>query len=293
MPQIEQLFDSVDAGFLQRGLIGTAALIVGLWVAYKVVSRIGHRLVDQMAVRGKDAAARADTLWAIVRRLLLIVFFAVGVLWVPIVWGLNVAPLLAVGSVIGVAVGFGAQDLVRDVIAGFFILAEDQYRIGDVVRVAGVAGEVEDIRPRVTVLRDLDGNVHYVPNGEIKVASNLTQVFAQVVVDVGVAYKEPVDRVIEVIGDELRAMQRDPDWGPQIMEEPTVLGVDQLADSAVVIRALIKVTAEDRWGVRREALRRLKNRLDAEGIEIPFPHLTLYYGEPAPRREPAGEGTTT
>ncbi len=179
----------------------------------------------------------------------------------------------------GIAIGFGAQDLVKDVISGFFILAEDQYHIGDVVRVADVAGKVEDIRPRVTVMRDLDGNVHYVPNGQIKVATNLTQRFAQVVVDVGIAYREEVDPALAVLGEELESMTRDERWGPLIIEPPTVLGVERLDDSAVVLRAVAKVDADERWNLRREMLRRVKNRFDAEGIEIPYPHLTLYRGD--------------
>jgi len=178
-----------------------------------------------------------------------------------------------------VAVGFGAQSLVKDVISGFFILAEDQYQIGDVVKIAGVAGLVVDIRPRVTVLRDLDGNVHYIPNGQITVTSNLTQEFAQVVLDVGVAYKESVDRVIEVLSDELSILRNDDEWREKFLEDPQILGVETLGDSAVTVRAVMKVGADDRWLVRREAQRRVKNRLDAEGIEIPFPHLTVYQGE--------------
>jgi small conductance mechanosensitive channel len=214
------------------------------------------------------------------RRVLLIVFIAIGALTVAVVVGIPITPLLAVGSAVGVAVGFGAQDLVKDIIAGFFILAEDQYHIGDVIRVAGVAGAVEDIRLRVTVLRDLDGYVHYVPNGQIQVTTNLTQQFSQVVIDVGVAYKVDVDRAIDVFGDELRRLAADDAWSNLIIEEPQILGVDALGDSAVVLRGVLKVGADDRWLVKRETLRRVKNRFDAEGIEIPFPHLTLYQADP-------------
>jgi len=213
------------------------------------------------------------------RRLVVIVLVVVVVLMVAAVWKVPLTPLVALGSALGVAVGFGAQSLVKDVISGFFILAEDQYQIGDVVKIAGVAGLVVDIRPRVTVLRDLDGNVHYIPNGQITVTSNLTQEFAQVVLDVGVAYKESVDRVIEVLSDELSILRNDDEWREKFLEDPQILGVETLGDSAVTVRAVMKVGADDRWLVRREAQRRVKNRLDAEGIEIPFPHLTVYQGE--------------
>lgn len=260
-------------------LVRTAVVVVALLVLWVLAARVANRTVARMDIRGPEAGARARTLWSMARRLLVVVFLAVGILTIAALWSLPLTPLLAVGSAVGVAVGFGAQDLVKDVISGFFILAEDQYHIGDVVKVAGVSGAVVDIRPRVTVLRDLDGNVHYIPNGEISVASNLTQEYAQVVLDVGVAYKQSVDQAIEVIVDELTAFTREEEWAGRILEEPQMLGVDALGDSAVVIRAVVKTVADDRWLVKREALRRLKNRLDAEGIEIPFPHVTIYRGD--------------
>lgn len=260
-------------------LLRTAIVLLGIWVLYLLVARLAQRSVARVAERGGEAASRAETLWSMLRRLLVVALSVTGILTVAAIWDIPQAPFLAVGSAIGVAVGFGAQDLVRDVIGGFFILAEDQFHIGDVVRIADVAGAVEDIRPRVTVLRDLDGNVHYVPNGQIKIASNLTQHFAQVVIDVGVAYKVDVDRALAVLASVMSEMAADDTWGPSIIEPPEVLGVDQLADSSVILRALVKVVPEERWKIKRETLRRVKNRFDAEGIEIPYPHLTVYRGD--------------
>jgi moderate conductance mechanosensitive channel len=275
---VEQL---ITAELLGR-VLSTLAVAILLWVVYGVARRGGRRLVDRMAVRGLEEQARAISLWAMLRRVVGVALLVTGVLSVVSIWGLPLAPFLAVGSAVGVAVGFGAQTLVQDVIAGFFILAEDQYRIGHVVRILDVTGTVEDIRPRVTVLRDLDGNVHYVPNGKIEVASNFTQEYAQVVLDVEIAYKESVDRAMEVIGDELRALAADPEWAPFVVEEPQILGVEALRDSSVVVRGVVKVAPTERWRVRREALRRIKNRLDAEDIEIPFPHMKLYSGDSPP-----------
>lgn len=272
---IEQFFD--DNG---EKIIAATAVAIGSVLLYLIVARLLRGIVNRIAEKGGDSAARAETLWAMLRRVLLIVFIAIGLLTVAVVVGVPITPLLAIGSAVGVAVGFGAQDLVKDIIAGFFILAEDQYHIGDVIKVAGVAGAVEDIQLRVTVLRDLDGYVHYVPNGQIDVTTNLTQQFSQVVIDVGVAYKVEVDRALEVLGDELRALAADAEWSKLIIEEPQILGVDALGDSAVVLRGVLKVGADDRWLVKREALRRVKNRFDAEGIEIPFPHVTVYQGDP-------------
>jgi small conductance mechanosensitive channel len=260
-------------------ILAAIAVVIGVLLIYLVIARLARGIVNRIAEKGGDSAARAQTLWSMLRRVIQIVFVATGVLTVAVVVGIPITPLLAVGSAVGVAVGFGAQDLVKDIIAGFFILAEDQYHIGDVIRVAGVAGAVEDIRLRVTVLRDLDGYVHYVPNGQIAVTTNLTQQFSQVVIDVGVAYRVEVDAALAVFGDELAKLASDPEWSDRIIEEPQILGVDALGDSAVILRGVMKVGADDRWLVKREALRRVKNRFDAEGIEIPFPHVTLYQGD--------------
>ncbi|MGH8944010.1 MAG: mechanosensitive ion channel family protein, partial [Acidimicrobiia bacterium] len=180
----------------------------------------------------------------------------------------NMAPFLAVSTAIAAALGFGAQNLVRDVIAGFFILAEDQYRIGDTVTIAATTGKVEDIQFRVTVLRDGEGNVHYVPNGQITVSSNLTSLYASPSIDVRVGYQADVDRAMEVMLDELASMSADPSWADMITKEPQMLGVQELVGSGVLIRARLTTVAEHRWSVQREALRRLKNRFAAEEIEI-------------------------
>ena len=257
-------------------ILAAVGVIAAVVILYLIVARLARGVVNRMAQKGGEAGARVETLWSMMRRLLMIVFVVIGALTAALVLDIPITPLLAVGSAVGVAVGFGAQDLVKSVIAGFFILAEDQYHIADVVSIGGVTGSVEEIRLRVTVLRDLDGYVHYVPNGIIDVTTNLTQQFSQVVIDVGIAYKEDVDRALEVLGDELRSLAVDPEWSDRVIEEPQILGVNALGDSAVTLRAVIKVGADDRWLVKREALRRIKNRFDADGIEIPFPHRTVY-----------------
>lgn len=257
-------------------LVRSLVVIGVLAFMYLLVARLARGFIKRVAERRLDDLSRATTLWAMLRRLMLVSALTIGILTIANVWGFATGPFLAVGSAVGVALGFGAQDLVKDVIAGFFILAEDQYRIGDVIEIAGVSGVVEDIRPRVTVLRDLDGKVHYVPNGRIDVTTNTTQDFAQAVVDVTIGYGEDVDRVMAVIGDELDKMHRDPVWQEIILDAPQMLGVESLDDSAVLIRSFLKVQAEQRPAVRREALRRIKKRFDAEGIEIPFPQLSVH-----------------
>lgn len=259
--------------------LGTGVLVGATVVAYLVLTRLGSRFARRLGERTPDSAARASTLWVMVRRVVAVVLVVFAILMAFSIWGLSLTPFLALGTVVGAAVGFGAQDVVKDLLAGFFILAEDQYQIGDVVTIAGTSGTVEDIQFRVTVLRDLEGNVHFVPNGHISVTSNYTNLFAQPVLDVSIAYRTDVDRAMEVMLDELKGISQDPDWADRISAEPEMLGVQELADSAVVLRGRMTTTAEERWAVKREALRRIKKRFDKEGIEIPYPHLTIYHGD--------------
>ena len=272
----------IDAGGVSDALVTSLVVVVGLAVIYWLVARAARRFIQRVARRDTEEANRATTLWSMLRRFLLVVVVTVAVLTVTNVWGISIAPLLAVGSAVGVALGFGAQNLVRDVIGGFFILAEDQFRIGDVVSLAGVSGVVEDIRPRVTVLRDLDGYVHYVPNGAITVASNMTQAFAQAVVDVTLPLDVDVDRALAVMRDELQKMATE--WQETVLETPEVLGVNEIRDTGVVLRAIVKTQPDGRWSVRREAFRRLKNRMDAEGIPLTIP--TVVRDERPGRRTP-------
>ncbi|GBE24370.1 putative MscS family protein YkuT [bacterium BMS3Bbin02] len=263
--------------------VATVAWLIVAWLVWKILKRIGDRTVSRLTSRADkltvieatDRKQRIDTLWAAVRTLLLVLVVVIVFLGILNAWGVNTAPFLAVGSIIGIAIGFGAQDFVKDVIAGFLILAEDQYSIGDVVKINGVSGTVKEITLRSTILRDLDGNVHYVPNGSIQVASNYTQEYSQVVIDVGFGYGEDVDRVIPIIQDELDRFAADESWTEAFIDPPDILGVQDLGDSAVTVRCLMRVTPDYRWSSRREFLRRIKVRFDAEDIEIPFPYMTI------------------
>lgn len=271
-------------GSVQDQLIRSAVVIVGAAVVWLAIARTAARYLARIGrdegIEAAERRQRAETLWVGIRRVILAIVILVVVLTVMNIWAIPIGTFVAVGSAVGVAVGFGAQSLVKDVIAGFFILLENQFSLGDVVRVAGVSGTVEQMRLRVTVLRDLEGNVHFVPNGEITVASNYTHEFARVVIDVGISYGQDADRALEILEDELAAMAAD----GHMLEEPQVLGVEELGDSAVVLRGLMVVAPQDRWSMRREALRRIKIRFEAEGIEIPFSQLTVH----VERAEPAG-----
>jgi moderate conductance mechanosensitive channel len=276
--------DWVDPDQLWPNLGVSVGVLLAAGATWWLIGRMGRRWVAKLEERGAGRLAeheklerrqRFDTLWAVMRTMITIAIATVAVLVLLGVWGIPLAPFLAVGTVVGVGLGLGAQDFVKSVIAGFMIIIEDQYGIDDVVSVAGVSGKVEGIKLRTTVLRDLEGNVHHVPNGFITVASNLTQGFSAVVVDVAVGYREDIDRVIAVVSDEAKRFSDDPEWTASFLEPPQTLGVNLLGDWSVQVRLVFTVVPEQRWVVKREFLRRIKLRLDAEGIEIPLPHQTI------------------
>jgi small-conductance mechanosensitive channel len=205
--------------------------------------------------------------------------------------GINIAPALAGVGVIGIAIGFGAQSLIKDIIAGLFIILENQYRVGDVVNIADKGGIVEEINLRRTVLRDLDGIVHVVPNGEIRVASNLTKQWSRVNLNISVAYGTDLDRAIAVINRVCQEMAAEPRWAPLILKPPQVLRVDNLGDSGIEIKILGDTKPIYQWDVMGEIRKRLVKALEEEGIEIPWPHTKVFFGNtPFPPTWPKAEG---
>ncbi|KAA3640075.1 MAG: mechanosensitive ion channel family protein, partial [Armatimonadetes bacterium] len=264
-------------------ILATIAVVIGAWVILGILKRAVGRwearlesdLHESTEVADRARAQRLVTISDVLRIVLSIAVWVIVVLTIMALWGLPMSPFIAVGTTVGVAVGFGAQDLVRDVIAGFLILVEDQYALGDVVSIAGVTGSVESIQLRSTVLRDLEGNRHFVPNGQIKVASNLTSEFSRLVLDIPVSYDTDLDVAMRVVSDEALSLAADEEWSRRFLADPEMLGVNKLDSSAVNIRVLMTLTPDDRWLVKREFLRRIKNRLDAEGIEIPFDQVVM------------------
>ncbi|UCD34995.1 MAG: mechanosensitive ion channel family protein [Nitrospiraceae bacterium] len=250
-------------------------------VALKVARIFSSRLVKLFSERHEDVEfqKRAETLGSVVRHMLTVIILITSTMIILKELGIEIGPILAAAGVVGLAVGFGAQSLVQDVISGFFILLEDQIRVGDVVQIAGQGGLVEKVNLRMTILRDVAGNVHYVRNGKIDLVTNMTKEFSRYVFDIGVAYREDVDEVISVIREVDEDMRRDPEYSADILEPMEILGLDKFADSAVVIRARTKTRPIQQWRVGREFNRRLKKRFDERGIEIPFPHVTMYMGQ--------------
>jgi len=255
-------------------------ILVLMLVAVKAAQLVAARLLGKWQ-KGKDDEyrKRTDTLASVVRHLLNVTIIAVGAVMILGELGVKIGPILAAAGIAGVAVGFGAQHLIKDIISGFFIILEDQIRVGDVVQVAGKGGLVEAVNLRMTILRDLAGNVHFVPNGSIDAVTNMTKDYSRYVFDIGVAYREDVDEVIEVIKQVDQDLRSDAQFADDILEPIEILGLDQFADSAVVIKARTKTRPIKQWAVAREFNRRLKKKFDEKGIEIPFPHVTLYMGQ--------------
>ncbi|OQX84525.1 MAG: hypothetical protein B6D63_04350 [Candidatus Latescibacteria bacterium 4484_7] len=257
-------------------------IVVGSFIVIRIFRMIIAKSKAKLVSPGKvsvERAKRTETLARIMETTVRVVVLIAALLMVLKEVGIEIGPLLAGAGILGLAVSFGAQNLVKDVIGGFFILLENNMNVGDVVQIAGVAGLVESMGLRVTVLRDLEGRVHIVPNGEIKVVTNMTKGWSRAVIDVGVAYKEDVDNVIEVLERIGRDLKNDPDFSRMILEPMEVLGVESLGDSSVNIRVLFKTEPIQQWAVAREFRKRVKRVFDEEGIEIPFPHMTLYMGE--------------
>lgn len=252
-----------------------------MFVALKATGMVSG-VLQRIFSKGREdpeIQKRAATLSAVIRHILVVAVFLISGMMLLERFGVDITPILATAGVLGLAVGFGAQHVVRDILAGFFILLEDQIRVGDVVQIADKGGLVEHVNLRMTILRDLAGNVHYVRNGEITVVTNMTKEYSRYVFDIGVAYREDVDEVIEVMKQVDEELRSDPEFKNDILLPLEVLGLDQFADSAVIIKARTTTKPIQQWRVGREFNRRLKKRFDELDIEIPFPHVTLYPGQ--------------
>lgn len=260
-------------------IVSSTFVIVIAVIFWELASSAIERFLSRSAEGGVELSARAKTLLPLLHKALLIVVTTIVSFIVLSEIGVNIGPLLAGAGVVGLAIGFGSQTLVKDVITGVFILAEDQFAVGDVVRVNDKAGLVEEITIRTIRLRDVSGNVHMIPFSSVGMVENMTKDFSRYVFDVGIAYRENVDDVIDVLRELGAEMQADDYYGPLINQPIEILGLDKFADSAVIVRARLTTKPIKQWEVGREFNRRMKRRFDELGIEIPFPHQTIYFGE--------------
>jgi len=278
LPEWDQIFrwDVLVPKLLQVVIVLVLAL-----ATYRLVRLLTRRLEreiqeeDPFVKRMREQRAR--TLASLLNYVALVIIVSISGLTILSVV-IDIGPLLAAAGVAGLAISFGAQSLVKDVINGAFILMEGQFGIGDVVRIADASGQVEKITLRTTVLRDLEGAVHIIPNGEITRVSNLTKSWSRAVIDVRVDYREDVDRTLEVLRNVGRELRDDPAWGALLIEQPEVLGLQAFDESAMIIRMIAKTFPLKQWEVASELRRRIKIRFEEERIEIPFRQVTVHWG---------------
>jgi len=273
------VWKSAQAWIASHGL-RLVLIVVAAWIAKKVlvaaIKTIERHFEQENGGVPTETEKRAKTLTSIIHTTLLVAIYAIVLITIISELGIQIGPLLAGAGIAGLAIGFGAQSLVKDVINGFFLLLENQIRVGDVVEIAGVGGLVESVNLRTTRLRDLQGRLHIIPNGTIETVTNFTKDWSRALIEIGVAYKEDIDRVIEIlksVGEELR---NDPAFSGAILEPMTMQGIDSFGDSSVNLRMFFKTVPLKQWDVAREFRRRVKKAFDAAGIEIPFPHRTVY-----------------
>ncbi len=279
--------DLAPAGRAVRDWLGSHGVRIAIIVALALaVNRIDKTVIDRVVTRAMRRKGRAreefkkrvETISHFLSQVARIAVWAIAGFMILSELGVNIGPLLASAGVLGIGIGFGAQSLVKDVLAGMFIIVENQYRKGDVVKIADIGGIVEEVSLRRTILRDLDGIVHVVPNGVITVASNYTKEYSRVNLNISVAYGEDLDRCIDVINRVGLEMAREEYWAQAILKPPAVLRIDNLGDSGIDIKVLGDTKPIRQWEVMGELRKRIKKRFDEEGIEIPWPHTKVYFG---------------
>ena len=284
---IQTLWANMGKWFFASGIRILFILIAAL-ILNKILHFIFTRLFTSLSKQkvSDEFKKRTETLNSTLSYVIRIGIAVVAIVMILGELGIEIGPILAAAGILGLAVGFGAQSLVKDVISGFFIFLEDQIRVGDVVQVAGRGGLVEKVNLKMTILRDLAGNVHYIPNGNIDVVMNMTKEYSRYVFDIGVAYREDIDEVMEIMNEVHEGLRNDPDCQDDILEPLEILGLDKFADSTLIIKARTTTRPIKQWRVGREFNRRLKKKFDERNIEIPFPHRTVYIGKDKQDKSP-------
>jgi len=264
-------------------LLKTGFRIAVILIIAFVLLQLSKRLIlvlktylKNQSIENLEEIKRIDTLERVVRYIVTLLIGLICGVEILSELGISVAPILAAAGIVGVAVGFGAQHLIKDYFTGFFILLENQIRQGDVVEAGGKSGFVEEVTLRYIKMRDYSGNVHYVPNGGISAVTNMSRGFAHSVIDIRVAYREDINQVMQIMKEVGQSIREDDAFAHKILDEMEMAGVDNLADSSVIIRCRFKVLPLEQWGIRREYLKRIKKAFDTQGIEIPFPQMTLH-----------------
>jgi small-conductance mechanosensitive channel len=282
MPLGENFWQAVWEWLLTNGL-RIIIIVLGGIVGCRSVRVLATRLEGLIAgaAPSEEEAQRARTLARVIHSTALVTIVIVAGLMILVELGLDITPLIAGAGVAGVALGLGAQTLIRDIIGGFLILMENQFAVGDAIRVGSIAGSVEKMTLRATFLRDLQGALHVIPNGEIRIVSNLTKDWSRAMVDVGVAYEEDIGRVVTALGRIGQDLYQNEQFAPLLLEEPTVTGVETLGDWTVTVRTMVKTKPGKQWDVARELRRRIKESFEREGIEMPYPRQEVLMRSPA------------
>jgi moderate conductance mechanosensitive channel len=286
MDEVTENGSIISGGFLQNFLDNwvNIVIIIGALVALIVIVSIIRRRLRRLFERKIPAERmflrkRTLTFNSVIANLIIIIAFIAATLIVAEQLGISVTPLLAGAGVAGIVIGFGAQNLIKDLINGVFILFEQWYQVDDIVTVANITGSVERFNLRTTMIRDLEGTIHYIPNGEISMLGNKTQLWSRAVVDVGVHYDEDSDRVVEILEEIFDEIMIDEKYKKMILERPSILGgngISELADSAIVFKLICKVKPGEQWNIARQLRKRIKDKFDKLGIEIPYPCTNLY-----------------
>jgi small-conductance mechanosensitive channel len=268
----------IDTGI--RVIVIIVVAFVIFLICRPVIRSIMKRLVTHRMSGEEEGEIkkRTDTLSSILVKIAGIIILVIAVIMILPEFGVDIAALIAAIGVGGLAIAFAAQNLVRDYISGFFVILEDQYRVSDVVSIAGVAGSVEEIGLRRTVLRAVDGSVHSVPNGKVELSTNMTKKYSRVNMNISVGYGENLKRVIETINRVCQELAEDPQWKDDFLTTPSAVRVDNLGDSGIDIRIMGDTRPSKQWALMGELRLRLKDTFDREGIEIPWPHTKVFFG---------------
>ncbi len=272
---------------IQIAIIIIAAVILSMVVRLVIPKLIQKRIPKLRRETKEQLAARSKTLSGIIVQVLTVLLWVFVFVMILSQLGVDIAPLLAGIGVASLALGFAAQNIIRDYLHGFFIIMEDWYREGEVAIIQGTGGLVEKITLRRTILRDLNGTLHIFPNSRVEQASNMTRDWSRVNLDISVAYKENLDHVIKVINEVGQGLKDDPEWGKNLLTTPAVTRVNNLGDHGVEIKILADTKPITQWGLMGELRKRLKDRFDEVGIEIPWPHTKVYFGN-----APGGNGNS-
>jgi len=267
-------------------LIIVAVTWILLWLVKKAVRKLINARIPQIREESEEQlSSRSETLASVVNRVISFITWFIAFMMILTVFGINVAPIIAAIGLAGLAVGFAAQNIIRDYFHGFFIIMEDWFRVGEVATCSGQTGVIESMGLRLTVLRDLNGTMHVIPNSKIDQTSNMAREWARINLDISVGYNENLDKVFQVVNDVCMKFKEDSEWSEHMLTTPEVVRVNNLGDSGIEIKVMGDTKPMQQWALMGELRKRIKERFDEEGIEIPWPHTKVYFGNTLERKE--------